>query len=250
MQGTIKTYLPEKKYGFIKGDDGKDYWFHENEFRDASQVGHICEEAFVSFDQQATPKGYRARNCRLVSALEVATYVIPDDVISTKTDEAAGWEVIERGEWIVHGTSQDSPDAARRDVVDRARQIGANAVVALDYYKTTGRKGNYKFTIHHFRGRAMMIAKRNSTGRYRQDDLHGLNCRAEELKKQLAKRTRRSKIIRNLIWVALVVLAILTIIVPPISMAVLIFGFLLVRAKDHDGWLEKSAASTPNRPSR
>ena len=29
MKGTITTYLPEKLYGFIKGDDGKDYFFHE-----------------------------------------------------------------------------------------------------------------------------------------------------------------------------------------------------------------------------
>ena len=29
MKGTISTYLPEKQYGFIKGEDGKDYFFHE-----------------------------------------------------------------------------------------------------------------------------------------------------------------------------------------------------------------------------
>ena len=27
MQGEIKTYLPDKHYGFIKGDDSKDYFF-------------------------------------------------------------------------------------------------------------------------------------------------------------------------------------------------------------------------------
>jgi cold shock CspA family protein len=58
MKGTIKSYLPEQRYGFIKGDDGKDYFFHENEFRDRSQVAKLCEEAFVDFEQQATPKGY------------------------------------------------------------------------------------------------------------------------------------------------------------------------------------------------
>jgi cold shock CspA family protein len=43
MKGTIKTYLPEKQYGFIKGDDGKDYFFHESEFRVKSNIGKLCE---------------------------------------------------------------------------------------------------------------------------------------------------------------------------------------------------------------
>ncbi len=75
MKGIIKTYLSEKKYGFIKGDDGKDYFFHVNEFRDKQHISNICEEAFVTFDQQATPKGYKAKNCSLINTADVATYV-------------------------------------------------------------------------------------------------------------------------------------------------------------------------------
>lgn len=47
MQGTIKTSLPEKQYGFIKGDDGKDYFFHESQFKDKTHIGKLCEEAIV-----------------------------------------------------------------------------------------------------------------------------------------------------------------------------------------------------------
>ncbi|MCM1264487.1 MAG: cold shock domain-containing protein [Butyrivibrio sp.] len=31
MLGKVKTYDKQKKYGFISGDDGIEYYFHENE---------------------------------------------------------------------------------------------------------------------------------------------------------------------------------------------------------------------------
>lgn len=33
MIGKVKTYSTHKKYGFISGDDGKEYFFHESEIR-------------------------------------------------------------------------------------------------------------------------------------------------------------------------------------------------------------------------
>ncbi|MEJ2612914.1 MAG: cold shock domain-containing protein [Candidatus Thiodiazotropha sp.] len=151
MKGTIKTYLPEKNYGFIKGDDGKAYFFHESEFRDKSHLSKLCEEAFVNFDQQATPKGYKAKNCSLINPSEVLTYITPDEFIAAKSSSVRGWDVIEYGNWIVHGSSSDSPDTAKRDVINRATSIGANALIKLEYYKTTGSRGNYKYSIHNFR---------------------------------------------------------------------------------------------------
>jgi cold shock CspA family protein len=54
------VYLPEKKYGFLKGDDGKGYFFHANEFVKA-HINNIFEDSFVEFEQFATPKGYNAK---------------------------------------------------------------------------------------------------------------------------------------------------------------------------------------------
>jgi cold shock CspA family protein len=195
MKGTIKTYLPEKRYGFIKGDDGRDYFFHENEFPDGSQIGQLCEEAFVNFDQRATPKGYEARNCSLIDPSEVLTYAVPDEFIASRSDRVRGWQIIEFGHWIVHGTSRDSPDSARRAVMDSATRVGANALIELEYYKTTGSeagtgRGTHHFTIHHFRGRVVTLAKRTSRGSYRADQLSGLNQRAESLKKKLVEQTQ------------------------------------------------------------
>lgn len=200
MQGTIKTYLPEKQYGFIKGDDGKDYFFHESQFKDKTHIGKLCEEAIVRFDQQATPKGYKAKNCSLVNTSEIQSYVVPDSFVTSRSDGVRGWDIIEHSDWVVLGSSSYSPDSAR--------QIGANALINLEYFKTTGSQagtgnGTYHYTIHNFRGRAVTLAKRNFNGKYHSEDLLGLNDRAEALKKKLVNKTTVSKRIRNIIWLIL-----------------------------------------------
>ena len=65
MKGIINTWLSEKGYGFIKGDDGKDYYFNRQDFREKSHIALLAEALPVEFDQQATPKGYRAKKCKL-----------------------------------------------------------------------------------------------------------------------------------------------------------------------------------------
>lgn len=246
MKGTIKTYLPEKKYGFIKGDDGKDYFFHQNEFRDKSHMGKLCEEAFVNFEQQATPKGYKAINFSLINPSDVITFVTPDEFIASRSNDIRGWDVIEHGNWIVHGASRDSPDSAKKDVIDSATRIGANALINLEYYKTTGSeagtgKGTYHYTIHNFRGRAVTLAKRNSKGNYRVEELSGLNQRAEALKKKLVEQTKASQRKRNIVWLIMAVLSFFSLGTEPgFIIVLLIVGFILGRSTDYDYWLERA----------
>ena len=246
MKGTIKTYLPEKKYGFIKGDDGKDYFFHESEFRDKSQISNLCDEAYVSFEQTATPRGYKAKNCTLIDESDIATYIVPDEFITSKSNGVHGWDIIIHGEWIVHGTSRDSPDAAKKDAINHANQIGANALINLEYYKTTGSepgtgRGTHRYTIHNFRGRAVTLAKRNSKGSYRAEELPNLNKQAESIKNTLLKKTNASKRKRNFIWLTVFALslAVLTI-EPAVIFGLIIFGFIFGRSTEYDYWLEKA----------
>lgn len=246
MKGTIKTYLPEKQYGFIKGDDGKDYFFHESEFREKSHIGSLCEEAFVSFEQQATPKGYKAKNCALINSSEVQSFVVPDEFITSRSNSVRGWDIVEHGRWVVHGTSRDSPDVAKRDVIDSATRIGANALINLEYYKTTGSeagtgRGTHHYTIHNFRGRAVTLAKRNSKGNYRADELSGLNERAEALKKKLVEQTRAGKRKRNIIWLTIFILSLFALGTEPgFIIALVIIGVIFGRSTDYDYWLERA----------
>jgi len=249
MQGTISTYLPEKQYGFIKGDDGKDYFFHENEFRNGKHKGNLCEGAFVRFDQQATPKGYKARDCTLINASDVCTYVTPDEFIAAKSRSVRGWEILEPGHWIVHGMSRGSPDDAKKDAIESAQKIGANALLELEYYKRTGEergtgKGVHRFTIHCFRGRPVTLAKRHSRGPYQIDHLKGLNLSAAELKEKLENKTARSKTKQAIVWLVVIALSVVSWHTQPwYIIGLLVAAFIFGWSNDYDSWLERNQES-------
>ncbi|WP_161492540.1 cold-shock protein [Oceanisphaera profunda] len=250
MKGIIKTYLPEKRYGFIKGDDGKDYFFHASEFRDKEHAEQLCEEGFVHFDQQATPKGYKAKNCSLLNPSDILTYIKPDEFMTTRSRHVSGWEVLEQSSWIVHGSSRDSPDAAKKETMDGAVRIGANALINFEYYKTTGSEpgtgnGTYNYTIHNFRGRAVTIAKRNSKGKHLESDFLGLNEKGEQLKARLIEDTKKSKNKRNVIWLIVSLLTFISLSTVFFnSVFYIIFfvfiGFVFGRSTDYDSWLERA----------
>ncbi len=80
MRGTVTTHLPEKEYGFIKGDDGKDYYFHESEFSNTSDIKSICENVAVEFEQSANAKGYTAKKCSLILGDESQVNKTPDNI--------------------------------------------------------------------------------------------------------------------------------------------------------------------------
>ncbi len=129
---------------------------------------------------------HRRHNSKPSSHHDATTdlFIIPDQFITSKFETVRGWDIIERGDWIVHGTSDNSPDAAKNDAINNATQIGANGLIELDYYKTRGELGNYNYTIHNFRGRPVTLAKKNTNG-VNQRDLLGLNDKADSLKKSL-----------------------------------------------------------------
>lgn len=62
MNGTIKTLQTEKKFGFIKLEDGgKDVFFHASALQNA-QFDDLREGMAVSFDVEESEKGPRAVN--------------------------------------------------------------------------------------------------------------------------------------------------------------------------------------------
>lgn len=204
MKGIIKSFVPEKKYGFIKGDDGKDYFFHLADFQAQLQKDKITDGAPVEFEPTANSKGYRAVNCSLVDLSDVSTYVVPDDFPTSKFDTLPGWEIIEMGDWIVHGSSSESPNAAKMDLIDSALRVRANALVNVEYYKTTGSAGNYRYSIHNYRARIVKVARKSSQGEHRLEDLRDLNQKAAAEKQRLVELTNQSKKAikkkKNIIW--------------------------------------------------
>lgn len=208
IRGEIRTYLPEKQYGFIKGEDGRDYSFSFSAIRDKSQIERVAEGALVEFEQKATPRGYRAERILFSDARDLK-YSEPDEVLVSRNDCIKGWEIIERGEWIVHGSSRDSSDDAKRDLIRAARQVGANALIESEYYKTTGSesgtgKGTHYYTIHNLKARVAIVAKKDMNGSLSHDDLAGLNQRIEQIKLRFVDMNQRNETAnqknRKMIW--------------------------------------------------
>ena len=62
MEGKVKWYNVQKGYGFIAGDDGKDYFMHSSQVPE----GIVPKEnEAVSFDAKETDKGLQAYSVQL-----------------------------------------------------------------------------------------------------------------------------------------------------------------------------------------
>jgi len=166
MQGTIKSFLASKRYGFVRGDDGNDYYLHE---QDLMRADPLHQGLRVEFEETATPKGYRARRVRAVTSTAGCRYETPADIVETKGTELAEWELLESIPWIIMGASRDSPDAAKAELRGHARAIGANALFRVEYFKTRGEeagsgRGIHYFTIHNFRAVPGVVGRVTETG--------------------------------------------------------------------------------------
>ncbi|MFA6874146.1 MAG: cold shock domain-containing protein [Bacilli bacterium] len=65
MKGTVKKFDKEKGYGFITGEDTKDYFFHYSQLMmDGFKTAEVGQK--VEFDATTTEKGLRANNIHLV----------------------------------------------------------------------------------------------------------------------------------------------------------------------------------------
>lgn len=59
MNGTVKFYNTMRRFGFIAGEDDKEYFFHETALKEGTSVN---ENDAVTFDVEEGDKGPRAVN--------------------------------------------------------------------------------------------------------------------------------------------------------------------------------------------
>lgn len=63
MQGTVKWYRKEKGFGFISGEDGKEYFVHFSELPQDADNGIDGKE--VTFELEENPRGPKAVKVKL-----------------------------------------------------------------------------------------------------------------------------------------------------------------------------------------
>ena len=67
MQGKIKKLVRERGFGFVRGDDGKEVFFHRSGLG-ANDYDSLSEGDVVEYVVQEGPRGPRAENVRNVGA--------------------------------------------------------------------------------------------------------------------------------------------------------------------------------------
>jgi cold shock protein len=60
--GTIKKLVSDRGFGFITGEDGKDYFFHRDGLAASLDFDRLMGGEKVQFDIESSPKGARAKN--------------------------------------------------------------------------------------------------------------------------------------------------------------------------------------------
>lgn len=58
--GKITRVISERGFGFIGGEDGKEYFFHRNEISGSVDFDRLTGGEAVTFDIESSPKGPRA----------------------------------------------------------------------------------------------------------------------------------------------------------------------------------------------
>jgi len=58
--GTVKRVISERGFGFIAGEDGKEYFFHRDGLKGSLDFDRLVGGESVTFDTETGPKGDRA----------------------------------------------------------------------------------------------------------------------------------------------------------------------------------------------
>lgn len=250
MQGKIKTFTREKGFGFIKGDDDKDYFFHINSFVH-SRPEALGDGSVVSFDPVPTPKGYRAERCKVVELVSMG-YEGPGylEILISKTDTIRGWELIEVSDWFICSMTTKDKLAAEDHIKFRAASVGGNALIDFRCEREIQSEGNYKYSVFTCYGRPAFAARRRVGGTLDVTNRLTINMLAQRLKQQLIdERTKNLRQVKRM-WTVLSIGMIALIFVlgylgylgfaAAICVALLIYGASFARnRRDTSGWLAK-----------
>ncbi len=62
--GTIRRIVADRGFGFIAGEDGKDYFFHRDALAATLDFDRLSDGQRVEYDVEISPKGPRAKAVR------------------------------------------------------------------------------------------------------------------------------------------------------------------------------------------
>ncbi|MGY2263363.1 cold-shock protein [Pseudomonas sp. SDO55104_S430] len=148
-KGIVCSFIPERGFGFILGDDGRNYFVHRENVNGAELV----DGQQVDFMGMPTAKGYKAVNVVPGDLPKSgAAFESPRHFIWTEDNEPNGFRVkyMLGSGWSESGTIQE----AKAALVRMCKERRGNAVLNVRLEKSIHRHGfsNYHYTRHRFKG--------------------------------------------------------------------------------------------------
>lgn len=192
--GIVNFYNSEKCFGFVCGYNGKSYYFHILDFANTDSTIEIG--TILVFNPKISQKGLQAKNCDVLPASEAAPYKenmlysLPEAFKTSKTDSISGYCIIEKGEYIVYANSQTSFEEAEKLLTERAKQMGANALINVKFYKENDSQGNYIYKTFSCEGQIVFIAKPNMNGNLLLQNYCSIN---KNIKEYITNKNEASK---------------------------------------------------------
>ncbi len=92
MEGKVVSFLVDKRYGFIDGEDGNSYFVHQNEIH--GKTGLVPGQT-VTFDPIPTPKGYAAKKVNPGTRPE-RIFSNPDKFVFSRKSSVPKLEVVKK----------------------------------------------------------------------------------------------------------------------------------------------------------
>jgi CspA family cold shock protein len=89
-EGTVKFFDAEKPFGFINGDDGKSYYFHESQVE-----GRVTDGDRVSFTPAQGDRGPKAEHVKKITKAPDSGAEPPDSEETEASEEELESEVAE-----------------------------------------------------------------------------------------------------------------------------------------------------------
>lgn len=163
MQGVIIAYSAQKKYGFINGEDGDNYFFHRNHLKQPNTSPK--KGLSVSFDPVPTPKGMAARQIEVNDkAPSCWVYHTPEEFITSNSTQCGRHhEVIAQGKRISYAAK--SPVEVREGLATKAKIAGFNGLIQTAMERKTGwskLNPNHRYTYHIFSGVPAIIRRKEA----------------------------------------------------------------------------------------
>ena len=152
MDGIVVSYLKNKKYGFVQGNDGESYFLHYSSLNNKSDEDLLIKNAKVSFEQKPTPKGLAAIKVEIYQSL-TAMKMLPFFMIHTSQPKSG---VVVKTAY-TQTKYYKNPSEAKYQLKLLTGAVGGNAILDLQLDKKTFQDGNYKYTMHSYGGNIALV---------------------------------------------------------------------------------------------